>query len=502
MKAKRLSVLVVVGGLIALTGVAMAGLSRSQFSGGSWYQRNSLASSVTMSSNAPSVTLDTVVTDGDGPLTISGQLVQEKFFSGGEGTVKLWLTLQGGQVEVADKQERQPVDMVVVLDQSGSMEGAKIDYARRAVQDVLERLSGNDRFALFGYADNVRQYMALTLVTDANRTRFQAQVAKIRTDGSTNLGGGLQKGIQTLLSRKELVNRGKVVLISDGLANRGITDHDALGNMASIAVEKDFAISTVGVGDDFNENLMTLIADRGVGNYYYLDNLEAFAEVFENEFYQSSTAVAHGLEIGIPLPDGVSLVEASGYPISVRDNRAIIHYGDVGSGQTRRLFLTFQFPTSAGATYTLQDIDFSYSHQGTPHSTRFSGIFQVACVDDRQMATASVDAVGLVLGSYQIDNNIFETRVATELKNGNKDRALALINEYEVQSQALFQQVVAEGKMTDEIQQIRDADQQEIAEWRLIVEDTFTGTQQEIQDKTKYNSKFLQFRSYRQQRSK
>ncbi len=498
MNTKRVYIMVSIVCVIAITSIAMAGLNRSS----NMVSRNSQSRATFVSSNIPSAVSEKVVTEGAGPLTVSGQLVQEKFFSGGEGTVKLWLTLRGDRIELSDDQERQAVDMVVVLDQSGSMEGAKIEYARLAVQDLVERLSDKDRFALFGYDDAVRNYVRLSPVTDANRERFQSIVASIRPNGSTNLGGGLQDGIDTLLRRKEFANRGKLILISDGLANRGVTDVNALGNIASIATEQDFAISTVGVGDDFNEDLMTLIADRGVGNYYYLDNLAAFAEVFEQEFYQSATAVAHGLEISIPLPDGVSLVEASGYPISMQGNRAIVHYGDVGSGQTKRLFLTFQFPTGAGRTYSLQNISLTYAHQGTPHSDSFPGIFQVACVDDRQMAVASIDAVGLALGSYQIDNNIFETRVATELKNGDKDRALALIDEYETQSQVLFDQILADGKMTDEIQQIRDADQQEITEWRTIVEDTFTGSRQEISEKQNYNSKFLQFRSYKQQRSK
>lgn len=488
---------------IVITTIAMAAMTNAGFIRSSGTTRGHIQQPPSAASPVlPVSEPETVMIAGNGPLTISGQLVQEKFFSGGDGTVKMWLTLRGKQTESLDNQPRQPVDMVVVVDQSGSMEGPKMQAARQAVQQLVNRLSSADRFALFGYADNVVQYTPLLPATESNIARFQALITTIQPDGGTNLGGGLQHGIDALVRRQEAFKRGKVILISDGLANQGVTEPRALGAIASVAAEHDFAVSTVGVGDDFNEHLMTLIADRGVGNYYYLDNLDAFASVFEQEFHQSATAAAHGLNIGIPLPDGVSLVDASGYPISLDGNRAIVRYGDIGAGQTRSLFLTFQFPSHVNATYTLRDLTFEYMHQGEPYSDHFSGTFEVACVDNERTATASVDAVALYNSAYQLDNNLFETRVADQLKQGNREQALALIDEYEAQSQTLFDRIQADGKMTDDIQQLHAADQHEIAEWRTIVEETFTGSRQEVVEKQNANSKFLQFRSYKQQRSK
>lgn len=508
MKSKRVKAMVVVGLLIGVTGIAMASLNRRNTS----HQGNishieqprravhdpQVGALLNQSFRSPGE----IVAEGSGPLSVSAQLVQDKFLARGNGEVRLWLTLRGDEVAMSEEQERQSVDMVIVLDQSGSMEGQKIEYARMAVLDLLDRLSPQDRFALVGYADSVWKYADLDNVNDRNRKRFQSLVTSISSGGGTNLGDGLQEGISMLLARRQLGNQGKLILISDGLANQGITGHDALGNVASIAVEKEFAISTVGVGDDFNEQLMTIIADRGVGNYYYLDNLQAFAEVFHQEFYQSATAAAHAIEITIPLPEGVSLIEASGYPITIRENQAVVHYGDLGSGQTRRLFLTFRFPTRSETTYSLQGLNFTYSHQGEPHTAGFPGAFQVACVNDQQEVFASMHAVGQALGSYQVDNNIFATRIAEELKKGDQSKALQTIAEYEAKSRALFDQLAAQGMMTEEVEHVREADQKEITEWREIVADTFTGSAQEIERKRKTSSKFLQFRSYKEQREK
>ena len=102
----------------------------------------------------------------------------------------------------------------------------------------------------------------------------------------------------------------------------------SLGNMATISTENGFAVSTVGVGSDFNEHLMTYIADRGAGNYYYLENPNLFAEVFLKEFKITRAAAATSVEVRIPLRDGLTVVDASGYPIQMKNGQAVIQQGN------------------------------------------------------------------------------------------------------------------------------------------------------------------------------
>ena len=109
-------------------------------------------------------------------------------------------------------------------------------------------------------------------------------VREVVAGGGTNLGGGLQQGINVLARTMSNGNQHKMILISDGLANQGITDPSILWDMAGGAYENRFSISTVGVGYDFNEILMTGIADHGAGQYYFLENPNAFAKVFEQTY--------------------------------------------------------------------------------------------------------------------------------------------------------------------------------------------------------------------------
>ena len=256
-----------------------------------------------------------VISGKNGVVTLAGNLTQDKVLYGGDGMAALALTLTADEVLDLDKGKVNHVDMVIVIDRSGSMQGKKIQDARQAALNLLSSLSAGDRFGVVTYSDGVQRRSNLVRVTTANRERLESIIRSIRAGGATNLGAGLQEGIDVLLSARKNGNGRKVILISDGLANRGIIHPNSLGNMAAISVEKEFAVSTVGVGSDFNEHLMTHIADRGAGNYYYLENPNLFAEVFHKEFNYTRTAVATSVEVRIPLGKGISISDASGYPI-------------------------------------------------------------------------------------------------------------------------------------------------------------------------------------------
>ena len=251
-----------------------------------------------------------------GILGVSAHLVQQKVLQGSDGTVGMELVIKAEKIPVDTNTVAQHVDMVVVLDRSGSMSGAKIQDARRAILDLIGQLSGQDRLALISYSTDVRTHFDLLPVNNGNRPLMESAVRQLSPGGGTNLGAGLQAGIRMIARAERGGKPAKLILISDGLANRGIVDPNTLGRMAAEAVRSEFAVSTVGVGDEFNEFLMTTIADRGTGYYYYLDNPQAFAEVFQKEFYLARNTLATAVTVHVPLAPGVELLDASGYPLT------------------------------------------------------------------------------------------------------------------------------------------------------------------------------------------
>ncbi|OEU67823.1 MAG: hypothetical protein BBJ57_01935 [Desulfobacterales bacterium PC51MH44] len=476
MKRKYLKPLLFIGCLIAVTGAAMAYSSRGNF----W---------IPDLINGP----NQGTPDKNGIVSLTGKLVKDKILQGGDGIVNLSLSMHADDVLDPDKGNARNVDMVIVLDRSGSMKGSKIRDAKHAVLNLLADLSAGDRFALVAYSDGVKKYSDLVHVTGVNRKLLISSINRIWACGGTNLGAGLQTGINTLLGAKKIGNAGKVILISDGLANQGITDSTSLGNMASIAVEKEFLVTTVGVGTEFNEQLMTYIADQGTGNYYYLENPNAFAEVFKKEFYNSRSTAATAVEVQIPLKNGIFLVNAAGYPIKVTKDQAVFHPGDLRSGQTRKLFLTFKMPTHKEKIFEIDGIAVRYINKGKPYIETLSKPFQVACVKNQQEVISSIDKEEWEDKVVQDEYNKLKEEVSIDIKEGKERRALDRIHTYYNEKQSL-NALVGSGKVAENLEQ--DLDQ-----LRTIVRDTFKGDHATVMQKQKANSKVLQYEGYKGRRT-
>ncbi|MGD9365581.1 MAG: VWA domain-containing protein [Desulfobacteraceae bacterium] len=430
----------------------------------------------------------------EGPVSVKATLVQDKVLSGSDGKVGVSLTLAAAEIEQLDTQPLQHADLVIVLDRSGSMQGQKISDARQAVIRLIDRLTARDRLAFVTYSNSVNTIFSLVPMDESHRRQVKAAVRRIYSGGGTNLGGGLQRGIQTLMQTQTDGRQRKVILISDGLANHGITDHRALGSMASGAVEHNFSVSTVGVGYDFNEMLMTTIADHGAGSYYFLENPNAFAQVFEKEFQSTRNVAASALEIRVPLKNGVKLIHAGGYPIKNRDGFAVIHPGDLLSGQQRKLFLTFKVPTDRERRFNLSGYHIQYTCNGVSRELTTQEDLSLACVADKKAVMASIDQE--VWGEQVVkeDYNRLKEEVADAIRKGRKDQALQEIKEYEAHNRAV-NATVGSAKVTENLEK-------DVQGLRQSVEDTFSGAPAAVAEKKKQRSKALQYESYQIRRAK
>ncbi len=429
-----------------------------------------------------------------GPVTAQASLVQEKILSGSDGKVSVALTLTAAEIEQLTRRPVQQTDLVIVLDRSGSMKGQKIHDARQAVMRLIDRLGADDRLAVVTYSNGVDTLSPLLPMDGPHRRKVKAAVQRIYSGGGTNLGGGLQRGIQTLMQTVADGRQRKVILISDGLANHGITDPSALGNLASGAVEQNFSVSTVGVGYDFNEVLMTTIADHGAGSYYFLENPNAFAQVFEKEFESARNVAASGLELRIPLKDGVQLIHAGGYPIETRDGYAVVHPGDLLSGQQRKLFLTFQVPTDRIRDYHLGGHEVRFTSAGTSRQVMVKDDLSLACVADPKAVMASIDRGAWGDQVVKEDYNQLKEEVATDIRMGRKEAAISKIREYETRTRAV-NDAVGSAKVTHNLEQ-------DVQSLRQSVEETFAGAPAAVAEKKKQRSKALQYESYQIRRDK
>jgi Ca-activated chloride channel family protein len=321
-----------------------------------------------------------------------------------------------------------------------------------------------------------------------------AVVKQVYAGGGTNLGGGLSRGIDLLMPTADAGRQRKLILISDGLANQGITDPSVLGRMASAAVENRFSISTVGVGLDFNEMLMTAIADQGAGHYHFLEDPQGFAQVFETEFQATRHVAAANVEIRIPLEPGVRLVSAGGYPIRHDDGSAIIHPGNLLSGQSRTLYLTLEVPTAVEKEIVMGRVQVHYQRHGESRTVNVTRPLTVACVPDPTAVLASIKKDSWADQVVQEEFNRLKEEVAADIRDGDQTRAHVRIQEYEAKQEAI-NTVVGSGKVAKNL----GTDVQVL---RQRVDETFTGAPAAVAQKKKQVSKALQYDGYQMRRDK
>lgn len=392
---------------------------------------------------------------GSGPVHFSAHLDRGAVLEGGDGEVRLELVLQADVDSVRDV-ARLPGDLVVVLDRSGSMSGEKIAHARAAVAALVDRLGPQDRFALVTYSDSAELRIPLATATPEAKRGWLETVARVPSDGGTNLSAGLDLGLGAVEASRMAGRAPRVILISDGLANQGDVSREGLRGRASRATSGEYALSTIGVGADFDEEVLAGLADAGSGNFHYLQNAVNLSEIFSAELDTARETVASGVAIRLAPADGVVWTEAAGYPVERgADGSFTVRPGTLFAGQERRFFATLRVPASGPPVQELGEIRTSYRGDDGIVSLVLDGRPKVARVARQEEFVAKVDrslwSEGVVVEAY----NRLRREVAQDVKRGDADAARGKIESY-ARDVARMNRLVASPEVEAQLEQAKD----------------------------------------------
>ena len=243
---------------------------------------------------------------------------------------------------------RMPVNVALVLDRSGSMHGEKIVLARRAVEQALGQLHPEDRFAVVVYDDKVDVLVESTFATSEARRRALDLLSRVEPRGSTDLCSGWMRGCEQVALHADGASVSRCLLLTDGLANHGITDRDELINHAAALRHRGVQTSTFGVGADFDERLLQGMADAAGGHFYFIAAPAQIPDLLASELGEALEGVVRHAAIEVRLPSRVTAEPLNRFRFHrVRGENVVrVELGDLVSNQEVSLVVKLQFPTA------------------------------------------------------------------------------------------------------------------------------------------------------------
>ena len=373
------------------------------------------------------------ITGGNGAVALTAELDRSAVLRGSDGLVRMELVLRGAAG--AQQAARVPTDLVVVLDRSGSMDGAPIATALAAVRELVAGLADGDRFALVSYASDARIDIPLEAASGAARERWERAISAIAADGGTNTAGGLDLGHALLAEAGHARAVPRLIVLSDGHANEGDYSLEGLRARAARARTGEYVLSAVGIGNGFDEAVMSALADAGTGNFYYLPDVEKLAGIFADEFAAARETVARALGVWIAPAAGVVVASAGGYPLESDGGGVRFHPGDLFAGQERRIWLTLHAPTSATGAVALGELSLDYS---TPDGDRArvaaAQLPRLVCVLGEDEYYASFDSERYQRAELRESVGALKQRIAEKVAAGRQEEAVAELDAYQARS--------------------------------------------------------------------
>ena len=316
-----------------------------------------------------------------GAMHLSAQLDHRYLSEQGGG--KAYLQIDLGDDAEGGARHHVPVNAVLILDRSGSMQGQKLDRARDAARALVTALGEGDCFSLIEFSSQARVALPSTLVSAATRETALAAIDRLSAMGGTNMSSAFDVAAGQLAAGRAQGRIDKVFLASDGQANEGVFERSSLLQIAA----RDFGgatLSTFGLGEDYDEDFMNALAASSGGRARYIASPEVLAEAFREELSRAATVVARNVRLRVNGVAGASIESVLGYEVS----DGWVRLPDFAAGEARRVLVKLALPQGHGET-DLAAVELSFDDAvGEPRHAQASAhaVFTADAKDLRQPA--------------------------------------------------------------------------------------------------------------------
>lgn len=350
------------------------------------------------------------------------------------GTSEVYVTVDVTGQEVPGM-ERTPVNLALVIDRSGSMSGYKLQQAKLAARHLIRQLGERDRLAIVHYGSDVAA-LSSRPADASGREQMLSYVDAIYDDGGTNISAGLSSGLDQVLAQAKAFKVNRVILISDGQPTEGVTHDSGLTAQVRSMRAAGVTVSSLGVGSDFNEDLMQAFAEVGSGAYGFIDDAAKLASLFQKDLQRAATTVARGVELSFTLPEGVELAEVLGYEARQQNGSVAISLPDFSAGQLERVVARLRVTApKAGTSFDVAGVRLAFRDLLAEKPVELASSLRATSSDVHAEVVAKQDKEATVYAARSVSAQNLE-RAAEMLEEGRKEEAQVLLQKNE----AIFQE--------------------------------------------------------------
>lgn len=316
--------------------------------------------------------------------------------------------------ETDDNSERTPVNVALVIDRSGSMQGEKIEQARQAAIQALDRLHDEDIVSVVTYDTAVEVLVPATKASD--RHEIKDRIRNIHARGNTALYAGVSKGAAEVRKFRSDKRVNRVILLSDGLANVGPSSAAELGGLGRSLLKEGISVSTMGLGLGYNEDLMSSLAIESSGNHTFIEDADNLVAVFQREFDDVLSVVAQKIHIRAHMAKGTRPVKVLNYPASIHGQDVTIELGQLVARQERYFVIELEIQHGkSGTARPVAEVTVEYQNMTTDTSDRLTSSVEAKFTDSKKVAEAAINKAVLSSCVIQIANE--RNRQATEIRD-------------------------------------------------------------------------------------
>ena len=325
----------------------------------------------------------------------------------GEAYVKV--TLAADKVSAAN---RPSVNLAIVLDRSGSMSGDKIVKAREAACEAIRRLDAKDIVSVVAYDNSSEVIVPAQHV--AEKEALIARINAIEPLGCTALFDGVSAGATEIRKFKGKCEISRILLLSDGQANVGPSSAEELGRYGALLMKEGIAVSTIGLGVDYNEDLMTRLSQKSDGNSYFVEKSGDLPRVFSSELGDVLSVAATKVALKIGFGVGFTPVALVGRDGRILDGTVSIDLNQLYGGQEKYVIVKCDAaPGSVGSAREIARAEVAYIDPGDEKQKTVTGVGTVTYSADAAAVAASVNKS--VVRERALNENAVRTEEALKL---------------------------------------------------------------------------------------